>query len=118
MKQCPQCGKTYEPVYETKQQAKNKNDKIAIEQHMTGICSRECYMKYIGSYVSDTAEIKNKFNSYIDTLYITIENVQPDNTIEKIVDSRPIQCADDGSLDHDIQQLEMKIQQNICFVEM
>lgn len=118
MKQCPQCGETYETDYETKQQAKDNTDNIAIEQHMTGICSRECYMKYLGSYVANVGDIIDKFNEYTDTVYITIENVHTDNTIERIVDAKPVKRMEDGDLDHDISNLDKKIDQYLCFAEL
>ncbi|MCL5252876.1 MAG: hypothetical protein M1351_02150 [Candidatus Thermoplasmatota archaeon] len=40
---CPVCGKTYRPKYSKKEEAPEGS--IGREQHMSGICSDECWDK-------------------------------------------------------------------------
>lgn len=79
--ECPLCEKNYSQKYKTKKKAKEENDKIGIEQHITGICSRECYLKYIGSYVESLIELKHEAKK--TDLSLVVENVE-DSNIEKV----------------------------------
>lgn len=45
---CPNCEKEYEPIFETKEKAKEKGDKVAVEQHLTGTCSNDCWEDQFG----------------------------------------------------------------------
>ena len=43
--QCPNCNKTYETDFPTREQSKTA---IQREQHQTGICSDKCYDEFLG----------------------------------------------------------------------
>lgn len=45
---CPNCNSKYEPKFETKEEAKDDGDEVAVEQHLTGLCSDECWNDYLG----------------------------------------------------------------------
>lgn len=43
--------KHYKPEFATKSMAKHKSDReVHVEQHVTGLCSDECWDKYIDEY--------------------------------------------------------------------
>lgn len=44
---CPNCKKWYVPKYPNRAMAP-EHDKEAIEQWITGLCSTECWKKYLG----------------------------------------------------------------------
>lgn len=43
---CPNCGKHYKPMYEEKKNAPRGS--IYWEQHVSGICSDECWTEFVG----------------------------------------------------------------------
>lgn len=45
---CPNCDADYEPEFSTKEAAKENGDEVAVEQHITGLCSNECWNDYLG----------------------------------------------------------------------
>lgn len=45
---CPNCDDEYEPEFETKAAAKENGDIVAVEQHLTGLCSDACWNEYLG----------------------------------------------------------------------
>lgn len=44
---CPACKQAYEPECETKEDAPSQTFKA--EQHITGICSAECWLDHLGT---------------------------------------------------------------------
>ena len=45
---CPNCKESYVPTFPTKEAAFATDDLTAREQWLTGICSDECWDKYLG----------------------------------------------------------------------
>jgi len=45
---CPECEEEYEPDFETKEEAKEEGDDADIEQHITGLCSDDCWNAHLG----------------------------------------------------------------------
>ena len=43
---CPYCGESYEPKYDNPEDAPPRS--IGKEQHMTGICSDDCWDAFLG----------------------------------------------------------------------
>jgi len=44
---CPQCTESYEPDFDSKEEAKEKGTNYQIEQYITGLCSDECWNEYL-----------------------------------------------------------------------
>ena len=40
---CPKCKKDYTPKYKSREEAEENGDTMDIEQHMSHICSNECW---------------------------------------------------------------------------
>lgn len=44
---CPECKESYEPDFDSKEDAKEYGDNYQVEQYITGLCSDECWNNYL-----------------------------------------------------------------------
>ena len=42
------CNSKYEPDFSSKEEAKQNGEDYQIEQHITGLCSDDCWNEYLG----------------------------------------------------------------------
>lgn len=114
-KKCPECGDIYESPM-SKEEASNKGKEIIIEQYITGLCSRECFLRHLGSLLeyeshSDNLPKDKRYKDKVDLLtgiaenskyptYLTVEKVDEGEIKERLVDALLIE-TNGGEVDLD-----------------
>jgi hypothetical protein len=112
--ECPNCGKSYKPKYKSKEEAKKNNDIVGVEQYKTGICSRKCYLQYVGSYIDSISELKEEVEQK-GKIYLTIED---DKSLDTIVDAMEISRENLDFGNYNEKELDNLIRENIAFIEL
>lgn len=121
--QCPECDKVYNPRHESKDAVKQNNDPLGVEQHVTGLCSRRCYLKHIDSYVPDCDTLVERVQRSSIGLYLVLEEVSSTESTSTltVIDEGPVELVD-GEVEFDgvrytLDEIDEKVAQYTAYVE-